>query len=146
MKLLIKKGKIFPKVKRFFNWIEKKIISILPYRLQKNIDMNLSDVKFLALVAFFVIISALNVLAAPAVYYEEKPDTKGVSFDTDHSETYWLEFLTKNPSYIDGWIELAKVYYVKGDFVGAKAALNQASQIDPNSERLIQAELLLGFR
>jgi tetratricopeptide (TPR) repeat protein len=50
--------------------------------------------------------------------------------------TFWKKFLGDNPSYFDGWLELAVLERQTGDEMAAQAALNAAQQIDPNSREL----------
>lgn len=52
------------------------------------------------------------------------------------SETYWKEFLSQNPTYFDGWIELAKLEEKLQNKEGAQKAIGEAIRINPNSEKL----------
>lgn len=51
---------------------------------------------------------------------------------------FWEDFVNKNPEYLDGWIELTKIYLQEGDKNAGSSALVKAREIDPNSGRLIE--------
>lgn len=57
---------------------------------------------------------------------------------------FWQEFLAKNSTYFDGWIELATLNFEAGDKESGYSALNKAHQINPNSEKLRMLEESLG--
>ena len=46
---------------------------------------------------------------------------------------YWENFLAKNPTYLDGWIELANIELALGNPEEAQLSLEQAKTISPNS-------------
>ena len=56
---------------------------------------------------------------------------------------FWENTVSKNPTYIDGWIELAKTASRLEDLDYAEGALNSAKSIDPNSEKIREAEYYL---
>ena len=58
---------------------------------------------------------------------------------------FWQEFLAKNPTYFDGWIELAGLKFEAGNKETGYSALNKARQINPNSEKLKILEESLGY-
>ncbi len=58
---------------------------------------------------------------------------------------FWQAFLKKNPSYLPGWLELAKIEVQLEDIDAAKEALNKAREIDPNSELLKETAKKLGL-
>jgi len=74
----------------------------------------------------------------------------GVSYEqpvrnTSSEIAFWQEFLAKNPTYFDGWIELAGLKFEAGDKESGYSALNKARQINPNSEKLKMLEESLGY-
>ncbi|MGD0523023.1 MAG: hypothetical protein ABSA43_00465 [Candidatus Microgenomates bacterium] len=48
-------------------------------------------------------------------------------------QTFWEEFLTKNPTYFPGWIELSKIDKADGNLLKSVQDLNRARSINPNS-------------
>lgn len=59
-------------------------------------------------------------------------------------EKYWEDFLALHPTYLDGWIELSKIEYGKGNINYALGAFNTAKAINPNSPKIKElANLLL---
>lgn len=92
-------------------------------------------ILFLSLVNFFPRnekLSAKSVLAAK---------TQGLT----QSKIYWETFLQENPDYLDGWLEVAKIYSEIGYISGAIQALDAAKNIDPNSKKIIKTKALLGI-
>ena len=74
----------------------------------------------------------------------------GVSYEqpvrnTSSEIAFWQELLAKNPTYFDGWIELAGLSFEAGDKETGYSALNKARQINPNSEKLKMLEESLGY-
>lgn len=53
-------------------------------------------------------------------------------------ESYWKEFLSNNPTYFDGWIELTNIEIVTGNKDAANKAFLAAEKINPNSDKIIQ--------
>lgn len=74
----------------------------------------------------------------------------GVDFNNllIQEKNFWEKIVSENPTYLDGWLELAKINYKLGDMGYAQGALNTARAIDPNSDKIenLEKELgLLGF-
>lgn len=46
--------------------------------------------------------------------------------------SFWEGFLSQNPTYLPGWLELSKIEYELGDKDYALGALNTAKAINPN--------------
>ncbi|MEK7550528.1 MAG: hypothetical protein AAB535_01980 [Patescibacteria group bacterium] len=67
---------------------------------------------FCASVVMILLLSALNIQS----YLEPKP-VLGIETE-DNEKIFWEDFLSKNPNYIPGWIELGR--------------LDKVKQIDPN--------------
>ena len=54
----------------------------------------------------------------------------------NQDKEFWLEFVSHNPNYLDGWIVLAEVNLRLGNLEEAKADLEKARVINPNSEKI----------
>ncbi len=68
-------------------------------------------------------------------------NTKGSSLESQ--KVYWENFLSKNPTYLDGWIELSIIELNLGDKNYALGAFNTARAINPNSQSVKDLEKLL---
>ena len=53
---------------------------------------------------------------------------------------YWEEFLAENPTYLDGWIELAYSELELGNLEEAILSLDKAKAIGPNSSKVKDLE------
>ncbi|MDP3994822.1 MAG: hypothetical protein Q8P91_03245 [bacterium] len=51
-------------------------------------------------------------------------------------EIYWTFFLTQNPNYFEGWIELAKLDIDSGKTDHAIYSYTKAKQLNPNSQKV----------
>ncbi len=60
-------------------------------------------------------------------------------------KTYWLEVVKDNPTYIDGYLELAKVDVELDLREEAKSYIQMAYSLQPNSEKINEVKALLGF-
>ena len=49
---------------------------------------------------------------------------------------HWETFLQTNPGYLEGWMELNRIYLALGKWDKASEALNKALQINPNTQIL----------
>lgn len=58
---------------------------------------------------------------------------------------FWEDFLKENPTYLQGWIELAKTQVQLENPSAARKAFEKAIEIDPNSELVNEAEKSLGL-
>jgi L-lactate utilization protein LutB len=58
-------------------------------------------------------------------------------------ELFWNNFLNSNPSYFDGWIELAKTNFELGNKEAGISALMKAKAINPNSDKIKEFEVSL---
>lgn len=63
--------------------------------------------------------------------------------DLKQERQYWLELTSKNPTYRDGYIELADIDYRLGDLKSARDWIEKARVLDPNSDFIPQLERLL---
>jgi hypothetical protein len=57
-------------------------------------------------------------------------------------KVYWESFLNSNPTYQDGWINLAKTDFELGNKEAGISALMKAKAINPNSEKIKELEIL----
>lgn len=64
--------------------------------------------------------------------------------DPSEEVSYWEDFLARNPTYFDGWVELSYLMNTLGNTEAAQVALNKAKEINPNSDKLEALENLLG--
>lgn len=58
---------------------------------------------------------------------------------------FWENFLRENPSYLAGWIELAKIEVQLENIEEAKFALQKAVRINPNSVEVERLSEVLGI-
>ena len=56
----------------------------------------------------------------------------------ENDKLFWQEFVFDNPTYLDGWIMLTKVNLELGNLEEAKAALEKARTLNPNSEEITE--------
>ncbi len=68
--------------------------------------------------------------------------TEAVSNDTalQIEENFWNDFLTQNPNYFEGWIELARLEIGGGKRDSAIQAYTKAKQLNPNSPKIKELE------
>lgn len=59
-------------------------------------------------------------------------------------KTFWEGFVSDNPTYMDGWMELADINIKLGDLEGAKLSLNKAEEINPNSTKVKELQEVIG--
>jgi len=52
-------------------------------------------------------------------------------------KAYWEKVVSENPTYMDGWIELSRIYKSLGDAASSQKAITEARKINPNSDKLI---------
>ena len=67
----------------------------------------------------------------------------GVESSPDSERTYWQKIVNQNPTYRDGFIELARVEAEMGNFEASNVYLGKAKEIDPNSLNLLKTEIEL---
>ena len=58
---------------------------------------------------------------------------------------YWEEFLGENPTYLDGWIELANINIELGAPDEARLSLRKAKEVNPNSPQVKDLEEKLNY-
>lgn len=99
---------------------------------KKGLKKNIFYFFSLCAAVFVLLISGLNI----ATYLDggkREAVVLGITTE-DEEKLFWVNFLNDNPSYIVGWIELAKLESKLGSINGAKEAIDKAEEIDPNSE------------
>jgi len=57
--------------------------------------------------------------------------------------SFWQDFVNSNPSYFDGWVELATLKLESGDLQESLFAYQKAVEINPNSTRLSELRIRL---
>ncbi len=93
----------------------------------------------------FSIINLLNYLA------RDEESVLGVRIEIEtktsleQGKIFWENFLVENPSYLQGWLELAKIEVQLENFDAARSAFSKAKTINPNSELIKNAESVLGI-
>lgn len=93
----------------------------------------------------FSIINLLNYLA------RDEESVLGVRIESEtktsleQGKIFWENFLVENPSYLQGWLELAKIEVQLENFEAARSAFSKAKTINPNSELIKNAESVLGI-
>lgn len=72
----------------------------------------------------------------------------GASIDTSpiqKERAYWREVVTDNPTYVDGYLQLAKVDVELGNKNEATDFIEKALSLDPNSSKITEAQRTLGL-
>lgn len=59
--------------------------------------------------------------------------------------SFWQDLVTKYPTYMEGWVELAKLEIKSGNLQQATFYLEKAKEIDPNSNEVKQLETAIGL-
>ncbi|MFZ5932817.1 MAG: hypothetical protein ACOYT7_01950 [Patescibacteria group bacterium] len=58
---------------------------------------------------------------------------------------FWEQFLSENPTYLEGWISLAEINLELGESEEAKLSFSQAKSINPNSPKVKDFEERLNY-
>ena len=111
--------------------------------LKKPNFENAAKIYYLCAAFALVALSLFNL----AAYADLNKTSYVLGINTSYEDKikYWESFLEIYPDYKDGWIKLAQLYYKNGDALNAKAALNMALDIDPNSEEIKSIKVSLGL-
>jgi len=113
-------------------------------KLPKVKRIKVKDEIFLVVTIAFVVIllslSALNIrifLNKPNVDNKNE-ETKVLGYEDNNTRriNYWINFLNANPSYLPGWVEIAKLAKQLNQTEIYENALVNIKEIDPNSEQL----------
>ncbi|HJX59348.1 hypothetical protein A2V61_03950 [Candidatus Woesebacteria bacterium RBG_19FT_COMBO_47_8] len=72
----------------------------------------------------------------------------GITVETTNKDvageiSFWQDFVNRNPSYFDGWVELTTLRLESGDKAGSLFAYQKAVEINPNSPKLRELKILL---
>lgn len=51
-------------------------------------------------------------------------------------KAYWQKIVSDNPSYVDGYLQLAKIEVELGNKIEAQTFINKALSLDPNSSKI----------
>ena len=109
------------------------------------------DFLLFLIVAGTIVVLVLSVFNFFLYSTTKNREVLGIKIQTDaktvlsFEKSFWQAFLKKNPSYLPGWLELAKIEVQLEDIDNAKEALNKAREIDPNSELLKETAKKLGL-
>lgn len=103
----------------------------MPTALKEN-SKYLLLVSFLLSVFTFITFNIQNISLGRRVLGAKTQIKTEVKKEKD----YWLTFVEENPTYLEGWVELAKIEYEDGNLVKADEYYLKAKEIDPNSEKL----------
>ena len=111
----------------------------------KNKSKTKISLSSLYILCVTLILIALSIFNLAFYLFKENREVLGTKTETSKEITFWYDFLANNPTYKEGWLELAKLEYERGNFASAKEALEQAEKIDPNSEELLWLREKLGL-
>lgn len=104
--------------------------------IKDYIGSNLVFISSIFTTVFILTLSIVNLK-----YYFTNLNVLGAQTEVDYNlseETHWKSFLSQNPTYFDGWVELTKMEIKIGNKNAANEALLTAEKINPNSEKIIQ--------
>jgi cytochrome c-type biogenesis protein CcmH/NrfG len=87
-------------------------------------------IALLASVNLNQFIKTKDVLGAGSKIADESPQM------LTNQKKYWNDFLTIHPTYLDGWIELTRIYLEEGNPVKARESFDRAFEISPNSRKI----------
>lgn len=94
------------------------------------------------------IIVLLTIASINLNNYLNSQKVLGASVDASplqNEKNYWQDLVSKNPSYVDGYLQLAKVSVELGNTNEAQSFINKAISLDPNSTKIISVERELGL-
>lgn len=104
------------------------------------------EIKFL-----FSILGIITILLLTGANIQSLTSSKkvlGTNTDTTpliKQKVYWEGIVAKNPTYRDGYLELALINQTLGDKDASLKFYEKAKSIDPNSDKIKQVQALLGF-
>jgi len=100
---------------------------------------------------YFYCLAAITLLILTFVninkFFESKK-VLGTSVDTtplQNEKVYWQSLVNKNPTYIDGYLELAKIDVELGDKNEATNFIIKALTLSPNSTKITEVQKQLGL-
>lgn len=62
-----------------------------------------------------------------------------------NEKSYWQQIISNNPTYVDGYLQIAKVDIELGNKNEAMSFLERASNLDPNSSKIQEVKNELGL-
>lgn len=62
-----------------------------------------------------------------------------------NEKSYWQNLVDENPTYVDGYLQLAKVDVELGNVNEATTFINKALSLDPNSSKIPEVQHELGL-
>lgn len=112
--------------------------------------LNKKKTSFKRELTFLISATAIVTVIGLSVFNVKNSSQKQVvlgiqSVSLDEQKVFWENVISVHPTYIDAWLELARVAYELGDKNYAIGALNSAISIDPNSEKVKKVSEELGF-
>lgn len=85
--------------------------------------------------SIFFAISSLN-LSSYLAKEESFPVVEGINTDLLRDKEFWENFLAKNPTYIEGWYEIALIHKNLEDTKSYYVAIEKIQELNPNYEKL----------
>lgn len=112
----------------------------MPARIKKNTS-NIIVIELIVILTLLSLINFHRYLSRPQnVLGAKTQNINSKEIELANSLAFWQKIVTKNPNYIDGWIEVSRISLLLGDKTYSKIALDKAISIDPNSPKIIQAQ------
>lgn len=106
---------------------------------------------YLSIACFSIVLITFSVFNLVFFFSSDKNQVLGTKIEIDtktvliNQRVYWKELLEQNPGYIYGWVELAKVEVQLENPKAARNALDNALEINPNSQLVKDVEKNLRF-
>jgi len=88
---------------------------------------------FILYSAFTVFLLVMSFLSLRTYFLQGVPKVLSATTEVPSEELFWKSFLSSNPNYLPGYIELAKIQIENGQLDEANNILIKAEKIDPNS-------------
>lgn len=107
-----------------------------------QIEKNKSLLYFLSCLAIInlLLLSGINIES-----YLQKDKVLGAQVtvynptdDLEKERDFWKTFLSQNPNYLDGWLQLSKLESDLGNYPDSEKYFKIAETIDPSSEKVIR--------
>ena len=92
------------------------------------------DYRYLVYIFAVLFLLTLTSVNINSLTKPKTPEILGASINNQKSIAFWEEFLAENPNYYDGWIELSKITYERGNYLESLQYTQKAREINPNSE------------
>lgn len=87
-------------------------------------------------VCFILVLTFLNINNS----LNKNVEVLGIKTSPENERVYWKNIVEENPTYRDGFIELARIETEMGEQEASNKALDKAKLIDPNSVNLLRVE------